>query len=309
MAVPAGAEATVTLKPTHGCGGSPTVAVRIRAPFPDAVRRRRRGLDGVGDAGRAGNTVLEWTGGLLPADEDGRVPGGVRGPRRAGHAADVPGHPGLRRRAELAWISGDPDDEFPAPRVLVLPAGSPAAATIDDVPLDAPGRDQLVAIVDVDNPQATPSTAPPTTVPATTVAGRPRPPADDAPTPAGDDDDQAPTTPTTGGGHADHDRAGDARRPRPTDDHADRPSGWRRRLGRPRSSRVADRRRRGRRLPPRPSVLRAPQRRPLSGSAGVGAGDDLERGRRGRGRPGSGSCRSGSRRRRRRPRSSGRPSG
>ena len=55
---------------------------------------------------------------------------------------------------ELAWISGDPADEYPAPRVLVLPPGSEPAATLDDVPLDAPGRDQLVAVVDVDNPNA-----------------------------------------------------------------------------------------------------------------------------------------------------------
>ena len=51
--------------------------------------------------------------------------------------------------------------------MLVLPAGSEPAATIDDVPLDAPGREQLVAIVDVDNPQATPTT---TSAPTTTAA-------------------------------------------------------------------------------------------------------------------------------------------
>ena len=52
----------------------------------------------------------------------------------------------------MAWIDGDPEGETPAPRILVLEAGSPSAATIDDVPADAPGRDQLTAIVDVDNP-------------------------------------------------------------------------------------------------------------------------------------------------------------
>ncbi len=85
---------------------------------------------------------------------------------------------------ELPWISGDPADEFPAPRLLILPPGSQPAATIDDVPLDAPGREQLTAVIDVDNPAATtvppaptsaapaavapPSTAPPATGPAST---------------------------------------------------------------------------------------------------------------------------------------------
>ncbi|MET0460747.1 MAG: DUF1775 domain-containing protein, partial [Ilumatobacteraceae bacterium] len=165
VAVPAGAEATVTLEPTHGCGESPTVAVRIRAPFPDAVAEDVEGWTATATPDGAGNTVLEWTGGLLPTDEEGAFPVEFVAPDAPGTLLTFPAIQVCADGAELAWISGDPNDEFPAPRVLVLPAGSEAAATIDDVPLDAPGRDQLVNIVDVDNPQATPSTTPPTTTP------------------------------------------------------------------------------------------------------------------------------------------------
>ena len=57
---------------------------------------------------------------------------------------------------ELAWISGDPADQYPAPRVLVLAAGLRAGGDASTTcPLDAPGRDQLVAVVDVDNPNET----------------------------------------------------------------------------------------------------------------------------------------------------------
>jgi uncharacterized protein YcnI len=172
VAVPAGAEATVTLEPTHGCGGSPTVAVRIRAPFPAAVAEDVEGWTASATPDGDGNTVLEWTGGVLPADEEGEFPVGFVAPDAPGTLLTFPAIQVCADGAELAWISGDPDDEFPAPRVLVLPAGAEAAATIDDVPLDAPGRDQLVTIVDVDNPQATPSTVPPATTPppATTSA-------------------------------------------------------------------------------------------------------------------------------------------
>lgn len=173
VAVPAGAEATVTLKPTHGCGGSPTVQVRIRAPFPDAVADDVEGWTATATPDGAGNTVLEWTGGVLPADEDGAFPVEFVAPDAPGTLLTFPAIQVCADGSELAWISGDPADEFPAPRVLVLAAGSPAAATIDDVPLDAPGRDQLVAIVDVDNPQASPS--PSTAPPVTTVAPAPAP--------------------------------------------------------------------------------------------------------------------------------------
>jgi MYXO-CTERM domain-containing protein len=123
----------------------------------------------------AGNTVLEWTGGLLPADQDGAFPVTFMAPDTPGELLTFPAIQVCESGEELAWISGDPQDEFPAPRVLVLPVGFVPAATIDDVPLDAPGRQQLVEIVDVDNPSAPTTTAAPpstspTTLPPTTIA-------------------------------------------------------------------------------------------------------------------------------------------
>jgi hypothetical protein len=172
IAVPAGSAATVRLKPTHGCGESPTVLVRIRAPFPDATAGDVEGWSATATPDGAGNTVLAWSGGVLPADEDGAFPVQFTAPDAVGTLLTFPAIQVCENGEELAWISGNPADEYPAPRVLVLPPGSEPAATLDEVPLDAPGRDQLVAVVDVDNPNATTTTTAPTTtaVPTTTSA-------------------------------------------------------------------------------------------------------------------------------------------
>ncbi len=172
IAVPAGSASTIHLKPTHGCGESPTVLVRIRAPFPDATAGDVEGWTATATPdGAAGNTVLEWAGGALPADVDGAFPVQFTAPDTVGTLLTFPAIQVCENGEELAWISGNPADEYPAPRVLVLPPGSEPAATLDDVPLDAPGRDQLVAVIDVDNPNATTTTAAPTTTaPATTTS-------------------------------------------------------------------------------------------------------------------------------------------
>ena len=158
VAVPAGAEATVSLKPAHGCGESPTVAVSIRAPVAGAEAGVVDGWTATATPDDEGRTVLEWTGGTLPADEEGAFPVTFTAPETVGELLTFPSIQRCENGEELAWISGDPADEFPAPRVLVLPPGSAPAATIDDVPADAPGREQLTAVVDIDNPDATTTT-------------------------------------------------------------------------------------------------------------------------------------------------------
>lgn len=150
VAVPAGSTATVTFQPTHGCGTSPTVEVSIRVPAPGATAVAvpgwtERVTDQPGD-----RTVVEWTGGSLPADQTGAFPVSFVVPDRVGELLTFPAVQVCENGEELAWISGDPASATPAPRLLVLPAGTPPAATIDEVPADAPGRDQLSAIVDVD---------------------------------------------------------------------------------------------------------------------------------------------------------------
>ncbi len=173
VAVPAGATSTITLKPTHGCGDAPTVAVRIRAPMEGATAGAVDGWTATATPDGAGRTVLEWTGGVLPADQDGAFPVTFLAPDTVGTLLTFPAIQVCDNGEELAWISGDPQDEYPAPRVLVLAPGSEPAETIDDVPLDAPGRDQLVAVVDVDNPAATTTVAPTppsTAAPVTTAA-------------------------------------------------------------------------------------------------------------------------------------------
>ncbi len=169
VAVPADSTATVTLRPQHGCGGSPTINVAVRAPVAGSIAEDVEGWTASSTPDADGFTVLEWVGGVLPADEPGAFPVEFTVPDAVGELLVFPAVQGCEDGSELAWISGDPGTEFPAPRVLILAAGSEPAATIDDVPLDAPGRDQLTAVIDIDNPAATTTTAPATTTaPSTT---------------------------------------------------------------------------------------------------------------------------------------------
>lgn len=160
VAVAAGEEATLTLKPTHGCNGSPTVEVAIQAPVTGAVAAEVEGWTATStDDLAAGTTVLEWSGGSLPADAEGAFPVGFTVPENVGELLVFPAIQVCENGEELAWIDGDPEGEYPAPRILVLPTGTPAATSLDEVPADAPGRDQLSTIVDVDNPTAEPDPA------------------------------------------------------------------------------------------------------------------------------------------------------
>jgi uncharacterized protein YcnI len=160
VAVPATSEATVTLKPTNGCAGSPTVEVRIRAPLEDVQAVAVEGWTETSEPDGEGNSVLSWAAGELPADETGAFPVTFTVPATVGELLLFPAVQRCANGDELAWIDGDPEGEFPAPRLLVLDAGAEPAETIDDVPADAPGRDQLIDVVDVDNPVA--SSAPAT---------------------------------------------------------------------------------------------------------------------------------------------------
>jgi periplasmic copper chaperone A len=167
VAVPAGGEATVSLKPNHGCGDSPTIAVSVRAPVEGAVAGEVEGWTAASTPDGQGRTVLEWTGGVLPSDQEGAFPITFTAPDTVGELLTFPSIQACENGEELAWISGDPASQYPAPRILVLPPGSAPATTIDEVPADAPGRAQLTAIVDIDDPNATTTT--PTSAPATTA--------------------------------------------------------------------------------------------------------------------------------------------
>jgi periplasmic copper chaperone A len=170
-AVPAGEQITVNFAPTHGCSGSPTTEVSVRVPASGATAGDAEGFTSSVEAD-GDRTVLRWTGGLLPADEEGEFPITFTVPDTVGELLLFPTVQTCEV-GEVAWIDGDPDGEHPAVRMLVLAPGSEPAHTIDDVPADAPGRDLLSSIVDVDNPSAGGTTVAPDTTspPATTVAG------------------------------------------------------------------------------------------------------------------------------------------
>ena len=175
VAVPAGSTATVSLKPTHGCDASPTTEVYVRAPVEGATAVDVAGWTSAAEPDGEGNTVLEWTGGNLPTDQTGSFGVTFLVPDTPGELLTFPAVQGCADGAELAWIDGDPEGDYPAPRLLVLPAGAAPATSLDEVPVDAPGREQLTQILDIDNPGAdtaaetTTTTSPPAETPTTEV--------------------------------------------------------------------------------------------------------------------------------------------
>lgn len=175
VAVAAGAETTVVLRPTHGCGAAATVHVATRVPVPDASGGPVVGWEVTSAPDGEGRTVIEWHGGPLPTGEAGAFPVTFTTPADVGALVLIPFVQTCENGEELAWISGDPSGEFPAPRLLVLPTGMPPAATLDDVPADAPGRDQLVVVVDIDNPSGSPETTTTTPTPAASPTAGPVP--------------------------------------------------------------------------------------------------------------------------------------
>lgn len=201
VAVAAGDHATLTLKPTHGCDGSPTVEVAIQAPVTGATAVDVDGWTATAtDDLATGTTVLEWTGGSLPADATGEFGVELTVPDNVGELLVFPAVQVCENGEEMAWIDGDPEGSYPAPRILVLPAGTPAAATIDDVPADAPGRDLLTAIIDVDNPGGGGSDAGPdeaTTAPDSADEGTGDEPTTDETPPADDVVGEETDDPTT----------------------------------------------------------------------------------------------------------------
>ena len=115
VAVPAGSTATVTLRPTHGCGESPTILVAVRAPVAGAMAEPVDGWSESSTPDGETRTVLEWSGGLLPTDETGAFPVEFVVPDAVGELMVFPAVQGCEDGNELAWISGDPATEFPAP--------------------------------------------------------------------------------------------------------------------------------------------------------------------------------------------------
>jgi periplasmic copper chaperone A len=171
VAVPAGSTATVTFEPEHGCGDSPTVDMKVQAPLAGATALDKAGWKATSTAGATGNTVLEWSGGSQPAHEPGAFQVRFTVPDKVGTLLAFPAVQTCANGAQETWIETDPGAENPAPQLLVLAAGSQPAATVDDVPQDAPGRAQLATLVAADEAQDAAGTTTPgsTAAPATTA--------------------------------------------------------------------------------------------------------------------------------------------
>lgn len=150
IAIAAGSEATVVLKPNHGCGDSPSTKVSTRVPVSGARGGDVEGWVVTAAEDDEGRTVIDWAGGSLPSDQTGAFPIEFTAPATPGTILSFPFVQECANGEDLAWIDGDPAGEYPAPRLLILPPGSEPATTIDEVPAGVPGRDQLVAILDVD---------------------------------------------------------------------------------------------------------------------------------------------------------------
>ena len=149
VAVAGGTRATVSFEPAHGCGSSPTVGVSIRVPVRGATPDEVPGWTATAVEDEDG-TVLEWRGGVLPSDQPGRFPVTLPVPDEPGQLLLLPSIQTCEDGQELAWLDPSPTGQRPAPRLLILAPGSLPAATIDQVPANAPGRDQLIEIVDGD---------------------------------------------------------------------------------------------------------------------------------------------------------------
>jgi uncharacterized protein YcnI len=172
IAIAAGGDATVVQKPNHGCGDSPSTTVSTRVPVSGARGGQVNGWVVTQSEDGEGRTVIDWTGGSLPSDQTGAFPIEFTAPATPGTILTFPFVQECANGEDLAWIDGDPAGEYPAPRLLILPPGSEAATTIDDVPVGVPGRDQLVAILDVDGvaSSTTSTTAPESSTTVSSVA-------------------------------------------------------------------------------------------------------------------------------------------
>jgi uncharacterized protein YcnI len=173
VAVPAGATATVTFEPEHGCGDSPTIDMQVQAPVTGATAVDKEGWTATATPDGEGNTVLEWSGGSQPADQPGAFQVQFAVPDAVGTLLAFPAVQRCENGQQEAWIDTEAGAESPAPQLLVLAAGSQPAASVDDVPVDAPGRDQLAALLaepDEDgDAAAAPTTAPATSTPEVSV--------------------------------------------------------------------------------------------------------------------------------------------
>ncbi len=176
VAVPAGSTATVTFEPEHGCGDSPTIDMRVQSPVAGATAVERDGWTATSTPNADGTTVLEWSGGSQPADEEGEFQVRFQVPDAVGTLLVFPAVQSCENGEQEAWIETGADAESPAPQLLVLAAGAAPAASLDDVAADAPGRDLLVAALsgeaDDDDGGAAPATtaiAPTTTTAAATT--------------------------------------------------------------------------------------------------------------------------------------------
>lgn len=115
VAVPAGSEATLTLRPTHGCGNSPTAGISIRAPVEGAVGAEVEGWTVSSESDGVGRTVVAWSDGLLPVDQPGEFPITFTVPDTVGMLLLFPAVQVCENGEELAWISGDPEAASPLP--------------------------------------------------------------------------------------------------------------------------------------------------------------------------------------------------
>lgn len=191
VAVAAGEQATVNFRPNHGCGASPTTEVAVRVPVAGATGGEVEGWTSTSKDDGEGRTVVEWTGGSLPTDVTGAFPINFTVPDRAGELLLFPAVQTCENGEDWSWLNGDPESDNPVPRLLILPAGSPEAVSIDEVPLDAPGRDLLTAVVDTEPTTTTSTTS--TTAPAAESTTTGAAPTTTAAPASGADDDPAST--------------------------------------------------------------------------------------------------------------------
>ncbi|MFN8017125.1 MAG: DUF1775 domain-containing protein [Acidimicrobiales bacterium] len=139
--VAGGTTVTVAFTVEHGCDGSPTTKLEIKAP--DGATDPK-GIDVAGFTASTSEQVVSFTGGSLGADTEQAFQVSFGAPAAGGDLA----FPIIQtcQEGEIDWIQveqpGQPEPDHPAPVVTVTPAAGDATTTTAATATTAAGKDE-----------------------------------------------------------------------------------------------------------------------------------------------------------------------
>ncbi|HJR25548.1 MAG TPA: DUF1775 domain-containing protein [Acidimicrobiales bacterium] len=128
----AGSTVTLTFSFRHGKDGAATTGLAVQVPDGAEIVEVPATAGWTSTVDEAG-TVVSWSGGSVPDGTEAAFPVVVRLPRREGEVR----FPTIQttEAGELAWISaggGESEDDQPAPRLVLTPAGGSTSSSAVD---------------------------------------------------------------------------------------------------------------------------------------------------------------------------------